>query len=247
MLKNQQKAQSLISPHSLVLQFFESHFNAVRFGNPQSRRLFSRLIGRTAVGLLETHGHPLAREIHFRIILFGLKVLSHFHAQDQVASWKLKDQILSAALSWFKHPPRWSLGGNRLQLKAEDKILRDVSAALADVALIASQTHGPYKSLQAKQELLQIFIENERSRLKVWLYPLEPERKHFIGPASGGKNVAEVCHLSYFLVTILLLFSPRHILTLLIGCCIPAVARLGRKPGTCYSTCYSSSLLKVEK
>ena len=247
MLKKQQKAQSLISPHSLVLQFFESHFNAVRFGNPQSRRLFSRLIGRTAVGLLETHGHPLARETHFRIILFGLRVLNHFHAEDQIASWKLKDQILSAALSWFRHPPRWSFGGNRLQLKAEDKILRDVSAALVDVAAIASQTHGPYKSLQAKQELLQIFIENERSRLKVWLYPLEPERKYFIGPTSGGKNVAEVRHFPRSFVTTLLLFSFRRRLTLFIGCCISAVARLGRKPGTCYSTCCSSSLLEVEK
>lgn len=76
-------------------------------GNPQSQRLFCRLIGRTAVGLLETNGHPLAREIHFRIILFGLRILKHFHSQDEIASWKLKDQTLSAALSWFKHPPRY--------------------------------------------------------------------------------------------------------------------------------------------
>lgn len=109
MLKRQQKAHSILSPHSHVLQFFESHFSAVRLGNPQSRRLFSRLIGRTTVGLLRTHGHPLAREIHFRIILFGLKILKHFHSHDKVASWKLKDQILSAALSWFKHPPRYAI------------------------------------------------------------------------------------------------------------------------------------------
>lgn len=107
LLKKQQKAQNILSPHSHVLQFFESHFSAVRLGKPQSRRLFCRLIGRTTVGLLETHGHPLAREIHFRIILFGLKVLKHFNSQDQVAPWKLKDQILSAALSWFKYPPRY--------------------------------------------------------------------------------------------------------------------------------------------
>lgn len=107
LLKKQQKAQSILSPHSHVLKFFESHFSAVRLGKPQSRRLFCRLIGRTTVGLLETHGHPLAREIHFSIILFGLKVLKHSHSQDQVSSWKLKDQILSAALSWFKHPPRY--------------------------------------------------------------------------------------------------------------------------------------------
>lgn len=219
LVKKQQKAQSILSPHFHVLQFLESHFSAIKMGNPQSQRLFCRLIGRTAVGLLETNGHPLAREIHFRIILFGLRILKHFHSQDEIASWKLKDQSLSAALSWFKHPPRyvafpfyvnrkgftklrfyrWSFGGNRLQLKAEDKILGDVASALGDVAGIASHTHGPYKSLQAKQDLLHMFIENERSRLRVWLHPLEPERKHFIGPTSGGKNVADVCHTLPFL------------------------------------------------
>lgn len=262
MLKRQQKAHSILSPHSHVLQFFESHFSAVRLGNPQSRRLFSRLIGRTTVGLLGTHGHPLAREIHFRIILFGLKILEHFHSNDQVASWKLKDQILSAALSWFKHPPRyvifpyylkivsdaessrWSFGGNRLQVKAEDKILDDVASALGATAGIACQTHGPYKSLQAKQELLQIFIENERARLKVWLYPLEPERKHFIGPTSGGKNVAEV---RQSLLPIPSLLSWKHMLTFLLGSCIFAVARLGRKSRISYPARRSSSVRKVEK
>lgn len=89
-------------------------------------------------------------------------------------------------------PCRWSFGGNRLQIKAEEKILGDVVSALAGVAGIACHTQGPHKSLQSKQDLLQILIENERSRLKVWLFPLEPERKHYM---SGGKNYLEVRHL----------------------------------------------------
>lgn len=88
-----------------------------------------------------------------------------------------------------------------------------------------------------------MFIENERSRLKVWLYPLEPERKHFMGPASGGKNVAEVCHclpLTPFRL------SGRR-LTLSIGSCVSLVAGLGRKPGVGYSTCCSPFIRKIEK
>ncbi|KAI9924157.1 hypothetical protein ASPWEDRAFT_26247 [Aspergillus wentii DTO 134E9] len=188
LLKKQQKAQDILSPHLHVLQFFESHFSAIRLGSAQDQRLFCRLVSHTALGLLKTSGHPLAREIHFRIALFGLRVLKHFNSQNNLASWKLKDQILSAALSWFKHPPRWSFGGNRLQIKAEEKILGDVVSALAGVAGIARHTQGPHKSLQSKQDLLQILIENERSRLKVWLFPLEPERKHYM---SGGKNYLE--------------------------------------------------------
>ncbi|KAL4891378.1 hypothetical protein BDV59DRAFT_68911 [Aspergillus ambiguus] len=191
MLNKQQKAQNTLIPHLLVLHFFESHYSAIRLGNVQDQRLFCRLIDRTAVGLLRTNGHPLSRELHFRIILFSLKVLEHISSTDPAATWKLKDQILSAALHWFKHPPRWSFGGNRLQIKAEDKILSDVVLALSRVSGIASQNRGPYKSLQGKQDLLHALIENERSRLKVWLYPLEPDRKHYMSHPSGNRNLTE--------------------------------------------------------
>ncbi|CAG8926308.1 unnamed protein product [Penicillium salamii] len=190
MLRMQQQAQDTISPHLRVLQFFESHFNAIRLGNLQDQQLFCRLIGTTVVNLTKTEGHPLAREIHFRIVLLGLKVLRHLSPRNSGASWKLKDQILSAGLSWFKHAPRWSFGGNRLQIKAEDKILAEVTTVLRSVTGIAAQSQGPYKSLQPKQDLLHVLIDNERSRLRVWLFPLEPERKHHI-PMIGGKHQAE--------------------------------------------------------
>lgn len=107
LLKKQQKAQYILAPHFDVLRFLESHFNAIRLGNPQDQRLFGRFVERTTVGLARTSGHPLAREIHFRIILFGLKILKHLDSQGDVTLWKVKDEILSAALSWFKHPPRY--------------------------------------------------------------------------------------------------------------------------------------------
>lgn len=213
MLKNQQDAQNTLSPHMRVLQFFESHFNAVRLGNLQDQQLFCRLVSGTVVALAKTQSHPLAREIHFRIVVFALKILQTMSPRNGPATWKLKDQILTAALSWFKHTPRyvmtaftrneksvsiltlqcdrWSFGGNRLQIKAEDKVFADTLAILRTVGDIASQSQGSYKSLQAKQDLLVILIEHERSRLRVWLFPLEPERKHHI-PSIGGKNPAEV-------------------------------------------------------
>jgi phosphatidylinositol 4-kinase A len=83
---------------------------------------------------------------------------------------------------------RWSFGGNRLQIKAEDKVLSDVVLALRSVTPIGAAGSGPYKSLQAKQDLLQILLENERSRLRVWLFPLEQERKHFIPNLNGKSN-----------------------------------------------------------
>lgn len=109
MLKNQQRAQDILAPHLSILQFFESHFSAIRLGNVQDQRLFCRLIDRTTIGLLRTKAHPLARELHFRIVLFAFRVLRHFTSLDPVTCWKVKDQILSAALGWFRYPPRYAL------------------------------------------------------------------------------------------------------------------------------------------
>ncbi|KAL5047950.1 hypothetical protein BDW71DRAFT_196373 [Aspergillus fruticulosus] len=189
MLQQQKLAQNILAPHLQIIQLFESHFNAVRLGNAQTQHLFSRFIDKTTMGLLHASNHPLAREVHFRIVHFCLRVLKHCTSTDNVTLWRYKHQALSAALSWFKHTPRWSFGGNRLQLKAEDKILSDVVTALTKVSDVGCNTRWPYTSLQAKQDLLQVLLENERTRLKVWLYPLEPDRKH--NPPPFSKHLTE--------------------------------------------------------
>lgn len=176
-LKRQRIAHIIISPNIRVVQFFESHFNATRLRSIHTQRVFQRLLGTVLVELAHTTGHPLAREVHFRIVLMGLKLLRYCTGQSKVAMWKLKDQILTAALGWFKHPPRWSYGGNRLQIKTEDKILQDVDAMLKSTSSTGITAPGSRSSLEAKQQLLQFLIDNERTRLKVWLSPLEVDRR----------------------------------------------------------------------
>lgn len=86
------------------------------------------------------------------------------------------------------------MGGNRLQMKAEDRLLGDVEASLKNLANLGSTNVGPRKSLKSKQELLQILIENERMRLRVWLFPLEQDRKGYMS-TFGGKSQPEVSSL----------------------------------------------------
>ena len=88
------------------------------------------------------------------------------------AQWRLKDQILDAALSWFTFAPRWTFGGNRLQLKAEMRLLSDVLVALQNVRGIGQKAVNTLTSLQPKGDLLTVLIENEQTRLSVWLDPL---------------------------------------------------------------------------
>lgn len=178
LLKQQQFAQNTISPHLRVHQFFESHFNAIRLGSLNTQRTFIRMISKTLNGFRKTTGHPLMREIHFHVVLLALQILRFNTCLSRNAVWQLKDQILSAGLHWFQSPPAWSFGGNRLQIKAEVSILADMLSALTVTEQIGLATSRTRKTLHSKQELLRLLVENERTRLSVWLFPLEHDSAH---------------------------------------------------------------------
>ena len=187
LMKEQHAAHNQIAPHLRILQFLSSHFNAGRLGSPNTQRIFHKLIITTLVGLKTSAGHPLAREFHFQVIAFGLNILRHGTSIDQAARWRLKDMILSAALSWFSHPPRWSFGGNRLQIKAEVRLMADVGSALRVVSSLFTKGMAKLQSLATKQDLLLMLIEDEHMRLIVWLYPLDHEKRHTFSSGHSGK------------------------------------------------------------
>ncbi|KAL9101623.1 MAG: hypothetical protein Q9163_003142 [Psora crenata] len=188
LMKKQQAANNIIAPHLRILQFLASHFTATRLGSPHSQITLLRLATVTLDGLKQCTGHPLAREFYFQVLLFGLNVLTYCNGLDKAARWRLKDRILSAGLAWFAYPPRWSFGGNRLQVKAEMRLMADVVTALFSVASIFALPIGNLQSLSMKQELLSVLLENEQMRLDVWLYPLEQERRNIFSSGNSGKT-----------------------------------------------------------
>ncbi|KAF7894411.1 uncharacterized protein EAF01_009862 [Botrytis porri] len=174
--KKQQAVNNMLAPHTRLLQLLSSHFNATRLGSPHTEKTFLRILDLTLDSLKHSTGHPLAREIRFQIVLFGLKVLRHTTTLDLPSKCRLKDKILSAALSWFTFAPRWSFGGNRLQLKAETRLLNDVVVAFRSVTMTGSKPTAMLQLMQAKEELLHILIDSEQIRLNVWLDPLRQGR-----------------------------------------------------------------------
>lgn len=164
-----------------LLQFLGSHFNATRLGSPHTEKAFVRLLNVTLEGLKRATGHPLTRELRFQIILFSLQVLKHSIALTNGERSVLKDRILTAALTWFSFAPHWTFGGNRLQLKAESRLLADVSAALRSTQIQSQMPVSLLKTIQDKEDLLQALIESEQTRLTTWLYPLEEPRGASIG------------------------------------------------------------------
>lgn len=90
----------------------------------------------------------------------------------------------------------WSFGGNRLQIKAETRLMEDVDVALRAVSSTGLATTGTLRSLGNKQELLLALLDNERMRLEVWLYPLDHERRHVFPSLHLSKTHSEVSEQS---------------------------------------------------
>ncbi|KAK0628135.1 hypothetical protein B0T17DRAFT_141564 [Bombardia bombarda] len=179
MAKRKQLIHNLLAPHTRLLQFLSSHYNATRLGNPDTQHIFFRLLNVTLEAVKHSSPHPMAREIRFQIVLLSLMILKTNTTIGAIAQWRLKDLTLSAGLSWFNTAPRWSFGSNLLQLRTEIRLISDVVAALNATAYIGAQPVGNIKSLVSKEKLLQLLLENEQSRLAVWVNPLlEPEKSH---------------------------------------------------------------------
>ncbi len=182
----------MLAPHSRLLQFLQSHFNATRLGSTDTQKRFLRLLSVTLDAVKASTPHPMARELRFQIILFGLRVLRTSTTIGAIAQWRLKDKLLSAALSWFSGAPKWSFGSNILQLKTEIRLLSDVMAAIKSVSFIGAHQVGNIRSLQSKEQLLLLLIESEQARLSVWVHPLNEPAGSQVTVLHPGKGVLEV-------------------------------------------------------
>ncbi|KAF2201848.1 phosphatidylinositol 4-kinase-like protein STT4 [Delitschia confertaspora ATCC 74209] len=190
-LKLQQQAYNTIAPHFRLLQFLSSHFNASRLSNMDVERIYNRMLHITLDAMACGCPHPLAREAYFHIVLLGLRFVRHSTCLPSAMKWRLKDRILSAALGWFSRAPGWSFGGNRLQIKAETHVLSDIQSYLNKVLDIGTSDQAALKSLKGKQDLLSLLLANEQTRLMVWLFPLDYERKHHFTSGQHSKTLAE--------------------------------------------------------
>lgn len=173
--KRQSLVHDLIAPHLRLSQSLSSHFSGSRLLSRAVERVYSRLMRVTLFAMRHAVSHPLAREVHFHIVLLALRILRFSTSLRPAAQWRLKDAALSASLSWFAVAPRWSFGSSRLQLKAEIRLLGDVLLQLHALSGVGAQPRKGLASLQSKQDLLVELIAHEIGRLTVWTQPLASE------------------------------------------------------------------------
>lgn len=178
------------------MQFLSSHFNAGRLSSPHVERIFFRMTRITLAAIRRGAAHPLTREVHFHVVLLALRVLTYCTGSTGKAHWELKDQILSAGLAWFSFPPRWSYGGNKLQIRAEVQLMSDVMAAMQGITSIGVRSLSSMASLQPKQELFSHLLSSEITRLSVWLAPLQ-DSIHHSKPAVAEAVIAPLIKVAW--------------------------------------------------
>lgn len=124
--------------------------------------------------------------------------------------------------------------------------MADIEGMLKTTSSIGTSAPGSRKSLEPKQELLSILLENERSRLKVWLSPLDVEKRHYLSSGSGSRGPSEVSQCDPFVIGLIMdLESLMH--GLLGYRCGSITSRLVREPRIGNAAGYQISILETSE
>lgn len=169
-------------PHSQIIKLLSSNFEATMNESDHLLKTFTRFV---KVGLSKIiHGslHPFSRLIRFELVRFSFDVLAYHTKLGSRSCQRLTVLIFDSAMSWFKSRPAYPFGGNRLKIKADYKLLKEVAE------LIARSNTFSSRELEQKKTLLLLFMDDEISKIGVWLNPISPEDsrgKYFSGNISG--------------------------------------------------------------
>ncbi|TFK42384.1 hypothetical protein BDQ12DRAFT_676115 [Crucibulum laeve] len=183
-------ARRMLTPHALVLQMLFSRLQAARYHRPGVMLLIQHLLLRSARAYKYLSTHAMARETRFALLLFGFETLKSSYL-DSYCENTLREGLYSVAYSWFSVRPQWSHGANRVQMDADIKVLSEFLSYLqTDVVrgspAISSLSSPIYLNSRASHYAnrmrninhpLRLLVENEISRLSVWLNPTnDPKR-----------------------------------------------------------------------
>lgn len=178
-------------PHLQIIKLFSSSFEATMYQSDHLLKIFTRFV---TVGLrnLDTASlHPYARFTRFELIRFAFDV-ARYHTQLNSRTEKhLAELILDGTLSWFRNPSKFPYGTNLLKTKSDLGILKDIAK------LMSGLNTFQHESLESKKIIAMFFLDDEISRIGVWLNPLDPtdSRGSFISNQINGSNITRAYKL----------------------------------------------------
>ncbi|SCV00603.1 LAMI_0G06128g1_1 [Lachancea mirantina] len=168
------EASKAIQPHTQIIKFFTSHFEATMFVSLHLLQIFTKLCLYGLKSLDRASLHPFARTgrtelLNFALLIFSANLKYHTSYATPVAH-----ALVEGALKWFERPLMWPFGSNELKIRADLSLLIDL-----------------YKGLSRKQHLrsicryelplLEYLLLSEITHIETWLNPLaRPLEKHKI-------------------------------------------------------------------
>ncbi|KAK4703422.1 phosphatidylinositol 4-kinase A, partial [Phenoliferia sp. Uapishka_3] len=212
MTKEYATAMRLLLPHSVLLLFLSSRFQAFRYRDKDMVTTCMWVIMRSTKACQSWSTHQLAREIRMRLLCFGFCVLQGSRLETAVESL-FRAHLYDAAFSWFAIRAGWSYGANRIQLKADLQAVEELHIAIKgdipsyglyastffpdsrNVVLPGRVSLAAAKTIQSQRhQLLLALLENEIDRLRLWINPLmDPARGPIPSPRSAQSE-----HLVYW-------------------------------------------------
>ncbi|TIA89442.1 hypothetical protein E3P99_02073 [Wallemia hederae] len=175
------------SPHLHVINLINGLLTTVESNDPIAIITVSKCIYRSTQSKLMSR-HPLSRELRFTILNTASRLLKS-SALDETSESLLRESTLNCALSWFDLKPHWCYGGNKLQLKSDIQCLNMFMQNLKADSKAQPAGNATYNN---KVRLLEVLLENEISKLKVWLDPLtDTERAGYLPTLMQGTTISE--------------------------------------------------------
>ncbi|KAK6462764.1 phosphatidylinositol-4 kinase [Scheffersomyces coipomensis] len=152
--------------HLHLIKLFSSNFEATLNQSDHLLKLFTRFIEIGLKNLLIASLHPYSRFIRFELIKYSFDVLNYHNKLGSRSILYLTELIFDAALSWFKGRANYPYGGNLLKIKGDYGLLKDVAKLVQQSPTYKSE------SLSYKKTILLYFLDDEISKISVWLDPL---------------------------------------------------------------------------
>lgn len=155
-------------PHQEIIKLLASNFEATMNQSDHLLKIFTRFV---TVGLRNIKNgslHPFARMVRFELVRLAFDVLDYHSKLGSRSCKRLTELIFDGALSWFKARSHYPFGGNVLKVKADFTLLKEVGKILSSV----NTYHNA--QMEAKKALLTLFMDDEISKISVWLNSVEP-------------------------------------------------------------------------
>lgn len=179
-------------PHLEIIKMMASNFEATMYQSDHLLKMFTRFVIKGLHRLCHGSLHPYARFMRFLLVRFGYELLKYHARIGSRSCARITEVIFDSSLSWFQASSHYPFGSNALKIKADYTLLQDVAELVAHTSTLGLRV------LENKRELLLFFLNDEISKINVWLHPTSATSptKH-TAKNSKGKSVEEQLRNAY--------------------------------------------------